>query len=56
MEEKFKEVYFDQYCEKCAHFNEKNEDPELTENESCHECLNEPARLYSHKPLNFEEA
>lgn len=45
----YKEVYFDQYCKTCAHKDCKESD------EPCHECLNEPARLYSHKPVKYLE-
>ena len=45
----YKEVYFNQYCKTCAHKDlAEDSDP-------CHECLNEPAREYSHKPLNYRE-
>ena len=49
MDDNYKEVRFDQYCQKCKHYN-KNEDEE-----PCDECLNNPVNLYSHKPINFEE-
>lgn len=49
MEENMKEVYFDQYCKTCKHENESESD------DTCHYCLEEPARQYSHKPLNWEE-
>lgn len=49
MEDICKEVYFDKYCGKCKY-------EKLTENESpCNECMGEPANLYSHKPVRFEE-
>lgn len=49
MEDNFKEVYFDKYCKSCKYRNnEENEDP-------CYNCLGEPARLYSHKPVNYKE-
>ena len=49
MEYRFKEVYFDIYCERCAHSDTKeSEDP-------CDECLENPVNLYSHKPMYFEE-
>lgn len=44
-----KEVYFDQYCDKCVH---KKEDQEK---EPCCYCLDEPVNQYSHKPVKFEE-
>lgn len=44
-----KEVYYDQYCDSCKHKDvPEAEDP-------CHDCLNEPARQYSHKPAKYEE-
>lgn len=49
MEESYKEVYFNEYCQKCKY--EKKEEYE----EPCHSCLNEPANSYSHKPVYFEE-
>ncbi len=49
MTDGYKEVYFDKYCETCRHEKvEEKEDP-------CHECLNEPARMNSHKPVKWEE-
>lgn len=50
MEDKFKEVYFNEYCKKCQ-FKDKKE-----EEYPCDECLAEPARVYSHKPLKFVES
>ena len=45
----YKEVYFDKYCKSCKYKNLKeDEDP-------CHDCLNEPSNLYSHKPVNYVE-
>lgn len=47
--EGMKIVEFDKYCPKCEHKN-------LSESERpCSECLEEPARQYSHKPAMFEE-
>jgi len=46
----YKEVDFGKYCQLCKYFkNLESDDP-------CHECLNEPQNMYSHKPVNFEEA
>lgn len=48
MEPQYKEVYFDQYCKTCAHKDiPESEDP-------CHECLNNPVNLYSHKPTEWK--
>jgi hypothetical protein len=45
-----KEVYFFQYCLKCKHYAEdEDEDP-------CNECLTYPSNEDSHKPINYEEA
>ena len=49
MEETYKEVYFGEYCKTCTH----KELPE--DQEPCHDCLNEPVNVYSHKPVNYEE-
>lgn len=44
-----KEVYYNLYCKSCK--NEK-----VAEDvEPCHDCLNEPARVDTHKPLKWEE-
>ena len=48
MEYNLKEVYFDQYCEKCKHWEKKeNEAP-------CDECLAVPANEHTHKPVKWE--
>lgn len=48
-DDKMKEVFFDTYCKTCVHKDKKEqEDP-------CHDCLNEPARADSHKPVRWEE-
>lgn len=49
IEENMKLVDYDKYCPFCVHVKEPDED------NVCHFCLQEPARQYSHKPLNFEE-
>lgn len=49
MDDVLKEVYFDQYCQTCAHFDKSGcEEP-------CNECLGEPANVYSHKPVKYVE-
>lgn len=48
-EQKAKEVFFDQYCPTCVHKDEPETD------DVCNECLNEPGRQYTHKPLNYKE-
>lgn len=48
-ENNMKEVYYDQYCKTCEHSSKAEDD------EPCRECLDEPARPESHKPLKWEE-
>ena len=45
----YKEVYFDQYCEKC-----KYKDIEETE-EPCDECMGESTNWNTHRPVKYEE-
>lgn len=49
MENYFKEVIFYDYCSKCKHSDKPEDD------DPCHECLNNPVNVYSHKPVKFEE-
>lgn len=49
MEDNYKEVYFDKYCKTCKYENVAEE------MEPCHECLENPVNLYSHKPVKWEE-
>ncbi len=49
MSEYHKEVYYGEYCKKCKYFN-KNDDEE-----PCCDCLSDPARVDSHKPIRFKE-
>ena len=49
MEEVYKEVYFNEYCTLCKY--EKTSEEE----DPCHECLNNPVNVYSHKPVNWKE-
>ena len=49
MEEIYKEVYFNEYCNSCKHKKEAEND------EPCNECLTYPVNVYSHKPINYEE-
>ena len=44
-----KETYFHIYCPRCKHQSV----PE--DMYPCHECLNEPYRIDSHKPAYFKE-
>ena len=49
VDEGLQEVYCDQYCDKCKHWEKKeSEDP-------CNECLGIPANQYTHKPVYFKE-
>lgn len=48
-EENMKEVFYDVYCSTCVR---KDADDD---NDICNECLNEPGRMYSHKPVKYEE-
>ena len=49
MEDQYKEVYFNEYCEKC-----KNKDVQ-EDKDPCNECLTNPVNVNSHKPVNFKE-
>lgn len=52
-EYQIKEVYFDEYCHKCKHY----EDPEKMSGEDiCDFCLSHPFNINSHKPVKFESA
>lgn len=45
----YKEVWFDEYCEKCEY-------EKLTETESpCDECLQEPTNWNTHKPVKYKK-
>lgn len=45
----YKEVYFSEYCKTCKfEKTPETEDP-------CNECLEYPANLYTHKPVNWKE-
>lgn len=49
MDEDYREVEYDKYCEICLHKGKaENEYP-------CDECLAEPIRLYTNKPFWYEE-
>ena len=49
MDEGYKEVYFDKYCETCEYKDAPEKD------EPCAGCLENPINLYSHKPVNYKE-
>lgn len=49
-EPRVKFVEFVKYCHKCVNKDKpESEDP-------CHDCLNHPVNLGSHKPVNFKPA
>lgn len=49
MEGDFKIVHYDEYCKTCVNKDKKeSEDP-------CYDCLNEPGRVDSHRPVHYEE-
>lgn len=49
MDEEYREVRFDLYCETCKHKDKaEEEDP-------CVECLEEPLNQYTDKPVKWEE-
>lgn len=49
MEQEYKEVRFDIYCQKCVHKDlDEVKDP-------CNECLDEPYNYQSEKPVMFKE-
>lgn len=48
MSDNYKEIYFFEYCKTCKHFDKTEEQ------EPCCQCLEEPARIDSHKPVNWE--
>ena len=45
----YKEVYFNEYCEKCINYKKDVID------DKCDKCLSEPTNLHSHKPVDFIE-
>lgn len=49
MQMEIKIVEFDKYCKLCKYTN-MNED-----SDPCHECLGNPTRPNSHKPVMFKE-
>lgn len=52
MENHDKLVEFDKYCPTCKY---KDVDESVPKETKCDECLETPARLNSHKPLNYKE-
>lgn len=49
MDNDYREVRFDIYCDKCKHDKLKEVD------EPCLECLDNPTNEYSDIPINFEK-
>lgn len=49
IEQEYKEVAFYKYCETCKHFTSEDSV------ETCNECLDNPIRQYSEKPVKYEE-
>ena len=49
MENEFKEVRFDLYCNRCAHEKTYSGD------DPCDECLATPKNKYSIRPVNFKD-
>lgn len=47
MKNKYKIVYFENYCKDCKHEKTKEED------EPCRTCLEHPVNEYSHRPIQF---
>lgn len=48
MDNNTKEVWYFQYCPTCKHLKEDQAE------DTCHYCLETPARENSHKPINYE--
>ncbi len=49
MDDQYKLVFFNEYCEKCRYFEK------MEEEEPCYSCLAEPVNLNSRKPVKWEE-
>lgn len=49
MDDRYKEVHFDEYCKKCKYADLKESD------DPCAGCLENPVNLYSSKPVNYKE-
>lgn len=45
----YKEVYFHKYCETCEYKDTPEKD------EPCSECLENPMKINSHKPVKYEK-
>lgn len=49
MQDQYKEVRFDIYCETCEYKDNPDKD------DPCNGCLENPMNLYSEKPVNYKE-
>lgn len=49
MKSRYKIVYYERYCNQCAHEKKKEEE------DPCRECLNTPANEDSHRPVKFKK-
>ena len=56
MQEGYKEVYFHAYCKNCKHYDKDKKcyEENKKHTNTCEECLSEPIKLYSHKPVKWE--
>ena len=63
----YKEVYFHEYCPTCKHRNvndspydgrvihsDDEDDKDIPKENPCDDCLGEPCRKNSHRPLRYE--
>ena len=51
MEENYKIVDFNYWCPKCEYYDDDESDPYL----KCSDCLEEPARVNTRRPLKYKE-
>lgn len=49
--ENWKHIDFSKWCPKCVYFEDEESDPYG----KCNDCLGEPARVNTQKPINFKE-
>jgi len=63
----YKEVYFHEYCPTCKHrttndspydgrviHSDEEDDKDIPKENPCDDCLGEPCRKNSHRPLRYE--
>lgn len=55
METLYKLVEFENWCPKCKYKDVDETSTEETKWDICSECLDEPARVGTRKPINFKE-